>query len=250
MKTVLLIDGDIIAYKHASGSEVAVDWGDDWWTLHTDTKKAKIIMNKEVERLAAALHADRIEIALSGKKNFRHRVDANYKSGRKKTRKPIGLPCLREELMLNWRAQIHDDLEADDLLGVWATDPMYHAGSRKIIVSIDKDMKTIPCNLWNWNYPELGVQNISKEAADYNHLIQTLMGDSTDGYKGCPTVGPTKAARILNPNPTWESVVRCFEAHDLSEEEALKQARLARILRVENYNLRKREIKFWTPNKE
>ena len=30
---VLLIDGDIIAYKHAAGAEVATDWGDDVWSL-------------------------------------------------------------------------------------------------------------------------------------------------------------------------------------------------------------------------
>ena len=244
---VLLIDGDIIAYKHASGSEVATDWGDDVWTLHTDTRKAKAIMNLEMERIAAALNADKIEVALSSKTNFRHKVDETYKNSRKKTRKPIGLPCLREELYHTWKAQVHDDLEADDLLGIWATDPMYHAGATKIIVSIDKDMKTIPCELWNWNTPELGVQKISKEAADYNHLLQTLVGDSTDGYKGCPTVGPTRAQRILDADPTWEAVVKCYEAHDLSEEDALQQARLARILRVENYSLRTRKIKQWTP---
>lgn len=247
MKTIVLLDGDIVAYKHASGAEVATDWGNDFWSLHTDTNKAKALMNKEIEQIGAALNADKIEIAISDRANFRHKIDEGYKSGRRKSRKPIGLPCLREELMLEWKAQVRDELEADDLLGIWATDPMYHAGAKKIIVSIDKDMKTIPCYLWNQNHPELGVKKIDKREADYNHLYQTLIGDSTDGYTGCPTIGPAKAERILTASPTWEAVVKTFKTKDLSEEEALKQARLARILRIENYNPKKRVIKYWKP---
>lgn len=249
MKTIVLLDGDILAYKHASGAEVATDWGGDFWSLHTDTRKAKAMMNKEVERIAAALGADKIEVAISDKGNFRRQICDTYKAGRKKSRKPIGLPCLREELMLEWKAQVREDLEADDLLGIWATDPMYHAGAKKIIVSIDKDMKTVPCYLWNQNHPEYGVLEITKREADYNHLFQTLIGDSTDGYSGCPTIGPAKATRILDASPTWKAVVRAYDVQNLSEETALQQARLARILRIENYNPKKQTIKHWIPCK-
>ena len=247
MNTVLLLDGDIVAYKHASGAEEPVDWGNDLWTLHTDTRKAKALMNSEIEQIAKALNADKVEIALSSRSNFRHDIDPNYKSGRKKSRKPIGLPCLREELLIEWKAQVHEKLEADDLLGIWATDLMYNAGSKKIIVSVDKDMRTIPCNLFNQNHPELGVETITEEAANWNHLYQTLVGDTTDGYSGCPTIGPTKAKRILDTNPTWSQVVKTYKSQNLSEEEALVQSRLARILRVENYNLKKKKIKYWNP---
>ena len=30
------------------------------------------------------------------------------------------------------------------------------------------------------------VTNISQWEADYNHMMQTLTGDQTDGYAGCP----------------------------------------------------------------
>jgi len=248
MNKVLLIDGDIIAYKHAAGAEEPVDWGDDIWTLHTDTRKAKKMMNVEVETLATALDADKILIALSSNSNFRQKVDANYKASRKKSRKPIGLPCLREELIHEWDAKVAPDLEADDLLGVWATDPMFEAGSKKVIVSIDKDMKTIPCYLYNQQHPEDGEKEITLEAANWNHFFQTLVGDSTDGYAGCPTVGPTKAKRILDAEPTWKQVVRAYKAQNLSEEDALVQARLARILRIENYNYKNRKIRLWNPD--
>ena len=32
--TILLVDGDIVAYKAATASETPVHWGDGLWTLH------------------------------------------------------------------------------------------------------------------------------------------------------------------------------------------------------------------------
>jgi DNA polymerase-1 len=109
-------------------------------------------------------------------------------------------------------------------------------------------MKTIPCYLYNQQHPEDGEKEITIEAANWNHFFQTLVGDSTDGYAGCPTVGPTKAKRILDADPTWKQVVRAYKAQNLSEEDALVQARLARILRIENYNYKNRKIRLWNPD--
>lgn len=252
MKTVLLIDGDIVAYKHAAGGEVSTDWGDECWTLHTDTKQAKQSMDAHINSLVTVLEADKVEIALTGTNVFRKRIAKTYKASRQKSRKPIGLGVLREHIMTTWRGCIENELEADDLLGVWATDPMFHAGCKKIIVSIDKDMQTVPCYLWNSNRPEFGVKNISRREADLFHLYQTLVGDSTDGYPGCPTYGPTKSKRLLDSivhdeESAWDKVVEAFEKQGLTKEDALVQARLARILRIENYNIRTKTIKYWNP---
>jgi len=248
--TTLLIDGDIYAYKHAAGAEAPIDWGNDLWTLHTDIAVATKVMDTAIKACVLALDADKVRVALSHKECFRRDIDPTYKASRKKSRKPIGLPALREHLMVHWRAVVVNNLEADDLLGIWATDPMYEVGNRKIIVSTDKDMQTLPCNLWNPDHPERGVRKITTEYANDYHLFQTLCGDATDGYGGCPQVGPTTARRILDADtaPTgWEKVVNSFGRKNLSEEDALVQARLARILRIENYNMRSEEIKYWTP---
>jgi DNA polymerase-1 len=129
---------------------------------------------------------------------------------------------------------------------------MFHAGATKIIVSVDKDMKSVPCNLWNPDHPEFGVKNILAKEADTFHLYQTLVGDASDGYPGCPTYGPTKSKRLLdscslNGTTPWEKVVEAFDKQGKDEEQALLQARLARILRVENYNQRTKAIKNWMP---
>ena len=64
-----------------------------------------------------------------------------------------------------------------------------------IIVSQDgvKDMKTIPTIVWDGK----DLLTISEPWADYWHLYQTLVGDTSDGYKGCPGVGKVKAEKLL-----------------------------------------------------
>ena len=81
-------------------------------------------------------------------------------------------------------------LEADDLLGIKATKEAYC-----IIISEDKDLKTIPAMVFN-PAKDTQVTNISQWEADYNHMMQTLTGDQTDGYAGCPSVGPKTAQKI------------------------------------------------------
>ena len=246
MNTILL-DGDIFAYKHASGSEVGTDWGDDIWTLWTDMRQAVAQLEADLGALVKTLKADVVEVALTGKENFRREVDPTYKYSRTHSRKPMGLPSLRLHLMEHWGAVIREPLEADDLLGIWATSKKFRAGTRKIIVSTDKDMKTIPCLLYNPNKAALGIQKITAEEANRFHLYQTLIGDSTDGYIGCPSIGPTRAERILSESPTWEGVVDAYARQNLTEKDALKQARLAHILRANNYNAKTGEIKHWEP---
>jgi len=245
--TTILIDGDVFAYKHASGSEVATDWGDDVWTLWTDMRQAVAQLESDLGHLIKVLKADAVEVALTGSENFRRDVDPTYKYSRTHSRKPMGLSALRQHLFKEWNAVLTEPLEADDLLGIWATDKAFRKGSRKIIVSTDKDMLTLPCLLYNPNKTDLGIQKVTVEQANRYHLYQTLIGDSTDGYIGCPSIGPARAERILSESPTWEAVVEAYTKQNLTEEDALKQARLAHILRDGDYDPKNGKINYWKP---
>ena len=85
--------------------------------------------------------------------------------------------------------------------------------------------------------------------AKRNHLFQTLMGDQTDGYYGCPGVGPVTANKILSKTDhypeMWERVVLAFEKAGRKYDEALMNARMAYILQKHNYD--NGEIKLWEP---
>jgi len=143
-----------------------------------------------------------------------------------------------------WESYQRPGLEGDDILGILATHPKAIRG-QKIIVSIDKDMKTIPGYVWN---PDKDDEPIfySTEEADYWHLYQTLTGDTTDGYPGLPGCGPKGAEKVLE-DPSWEAVVAAYEKKGLTEEDALVQARCARILRATDYDYAKKEVKLWCP---
>ena len=90
---------------------------------------------------------------------------------------------------------------------------------------------------------------ITEEEANYNFFYQTLVGDSTDNYSGCPTVGPKTADKLLSSGWGWDTVVATFEGKGLSEEVALENARLARILRNNEYDTDTGEVKLWHPTK-
>jgi 5'-3' exonuclease len=75
------------------------------------------------------------------------------------------------------------------------------------------------------------------------------MGDTTDGFSGVKGVGPVTAQRWLDKHGyTWESVVALYEKNRQTEQDALTNAWMARLLRKEQYNKKQKQItKLWTP---
>ena len=64
-------------------------------------------------------------------------------------------------------------------------------------------------------------------------------------------IGEKKAKQLLEDNATWDTVVKAFKKHGLSELDALQQARVAYILRAKDIGdidkLEKEGIRLWTP---
>ena len=245
MKRRLLIDGDILAYKSATMAEVDTNWGEGLWTLHADENYAKSLLYTEIENLKENLETDIITIALTDSKNFRKDVLPSYKDNRKNKRKPLVLGALREHLKEEYNAIVLPNLEADDVLGILATKP--NKGEQRIICSLDKDLMQIP------SYISKDGKNIvlrKKNECDWWHLIQTLTGDSVDGFSGCPSVGIKTAEKILTDKSMsvkdmWQLVVKTYEKNNLTEADALQQAQVARILRHGEYNKTTGEINLW-----
>jgi DNA polymerase-1 len=130
-------------------------------------------------------------------------------------------------------------LEADDSMGIYST-----KFPGNIIVSPDKDMKQIPGMLWNFDESF----TITKAEGEKWHLIQSLAGDNTDGYAGVPGIGVKRAAALFEEKGySWKTVVEAFKEKGLSEDIALENARLAKILTTEDYDHEKREPILWSP---
>jgi hypothetical protein len=62
-------------------------------------------------------------------------------------------------------------------------------------------------------------------------------------------MGPVTAKKVLDKDGyTWETVVTCYEKAGLTEQDALMNAWMARLLRIDNYCFRTNTIKrLWTP---
>ena len=243
-KRTLLIDADILLYTESMAVEREFDWGDDWWTLHADLREAEERVDVWLLEIKDLLDADNFLLAMTGNRNWRKDVLPSYKSNRKGKRKPVVYPALKQYVMDTYKCAMFDRLEADDVMGILQTDA--DGTAETVIVSEDKDMLTVPGLLYRPIRPEEGIQKLSVEDADRNHLLQTLTGDSTDGYSGCPGIGAKTAEKVLKQND-WSLVVAAYEKAGLTEDDALQQARVARILRHGEYNSKKDEVHLWTP---
>jgi len=295
MSRTLLIDGDIPIFMYAAGAEEAICWGDplkDPWQYWADPVQAAARLDAFMVQLQKDLDADRIVVALSDSRNFRYDVLPTYKHNRATTRQPMLRPLLKQYVEDNYEVFKRPGLEGDDVMGILSTSKQIIKGE-KIIVSIDKDMQTIPGLLLNWDHARQSIseasehlsfgdciRRITPEEADRFHLVQALAGDPTDGYGGCPGVGVETAKRILEADPhilvetdhafksgkrkgetekrwvkqqgdytPWETIVSYYAKAGLSEEEALTQARVARICRNTDYDFKKREVILWEPQK-
>lgn len=246
MKEHLLIDGDIIIYKAAEASAEQMDFDDGLGvTKLYDIESAKKRTQKTVDELLADLRPSGEIFCMScDEANFRLAIDPTYKGNRDSSKKPPILPELRAWAKEYFDAKQEYSLEADDVMGITST---LHPG-KYVISSDDKDMRTIPGKL---HIPRTSKRLlVSPSEADRWHLMQALMGDTTDGYKGCPGIGPKKAELYLDTvdrSDWWFAVVKTFECKGLTEEDALRQARLARILRASDYDFNKRTPILWNP---
>ena len=239
----LFIDADLYLYRAASAAEEETDWGNDIWSLSTDLKTAKEIFNNQVKTFQERLNVDQVYMCLSSKENFRKTIYAPYKAGRKKQRKPVGHKALVDWCRNEYNTISQHALEADDVMGILATDP--EASGKRIIVSDDKDMKTIPGQLYRPGDDEL--LDIDIKEANEHFYLQSLTGDTTDGYPGLVGVGPVKAKKILGERPDWMLVRNAYLKAGHTLEEALAQARCARICRHSDYDFTNDKVIPWSP---
>lgn len=236
-----LIDGDILAYQAAVYAEQAIDWGNELWTLHAFEPDALASFTNHLESILEKVGTRDVLIAFSDSKNWRKDILPTYKANRSGVRKPMLLRFLREVAYERYPCLTIETLEGDDVLGLEAT-----KGDDTIICSIDKDFKTIPGKHYNFGRDEFF--EITPEEADYWHMVQTLTGDATDNYGGCPGIGPKTAEKILaGKNDLWSAVTTAYIKAGLSEEEAITQAQVARILRAGEYDFDKGTVNLWKP---
>ena len=250
----LLIDGDVIAYKAAAAVERTFSWDGDNHTTVGSLEEAKVIVEDALASLLKGFKTKHYIVTLSDAVNWRHSIYGLYKANRKDKPRPSCLGAVKDYLDSTHPTYQRPTLEADDIMGILSTHPgivkkQYGFEGERIIVSIDKDMRCLPGVFYDLGSKEL--IEISAPEADRFHMYQTLIGDTSDGYPGCPGIGPVRAGRILEQGASyaewWPLIVTAYTKAGQTEADALTMARIARICRAQDYNYKTKEVIPWTP---
>jgi len=130
---------------------------------------------------------------LSGKNNFRYKIATikPYKGNRDPAHKPVHLQEVREWAIKYLGAEVIDGKEADDGVGILAT----NAARGVCIISNDKDLSQLPGRHFNFVTKE--AFDVTKRQAGLYFFQQLISGDATDNIPGIEGIGYAGAIKIL-----------------------------------------------------
>lgn len=266
----ILLDADMLLFRAMSATEVEVELSPDVWTRHSEAGAAREMYWGQLQSWCQLMGCELDDVwhCFTDASAFRRELFPAYKANRKSP-KPIGYKALRAELLTESTAFMFSKIEADDLMGIFAT--MHSIGDEVVIASGDKDLMQIAgVHLWldtgKEVEPEDGlvverssdsiIKRNTEEHAQRFTYQQYLTGDPTDNIPGCPTIGDKRAKSIVDgfdlsdPVGCWQEIVRTYETKGKVEQPsdfATQQARLVRVLRAGEYNFDSHQVKLWNP---
>lgn len=118
------------------------------------------------------------QLYLTGRDNFRMELYPEYKANRTAD-KPKMYHVIRTYLEECWGAIVVDGMEADDAVAIAITED-----TSACLVSMDKDLLTVPGKHINPRKLEQGVFEVSEEEAAVYFYRQLLTGDTSDNVPG------------------------------------------------------------------
>lgn len=201
MKTIVLIDADSLLFAACLDKKENTDDGKGFMY---DIEDAKHKFDESVQKIVNTLEDDytfdvlEYKLFLEGDGNFRHFFNKDYKSNRKTRERPPLIKALKEWVIDNHPCYISYNVETDDT--ITATYTRYKdndAGVTFILASMDKDLRTIPCLLFDYYYTRFELVEVSEDEALKNFYLQLLTGDASDGVVGIKGMGKKGAETYL-----------------------------------------------------
>jgi DNA polymerase-1 len=241
----LIIDTEGFLVPAAKSAEYDLEWQSGDWTRVCRHNDAIAYFQDKIAEIMEANPVAVIYLAFGDTSTYRVGIEPKYKANRKKEQKVAGWPALVEAVenlatASGWVVARLPRVEADDVLGILSS-------SDAVLASCDKDLLTVPGR--HYRNGELIYQ--SQRDADLAFFTQALVGDRSDNYPGCPGIGDKTAAKLLEPCETelemWRVVVGAYRKAGQDESQALRQARCARILRPQEYDLQRELPILWQP---
>jgi len=217
---VILIDGDMLVYRVG----FACDEESEKIAIQTMSNYISEIISDLSE------HYTEHQLYLTGSSNFRTEVAVSqpYK-GSRPARKPVHKDLLREYMLDTWKAELSDNMEADDCIAIKSTE-LEH---KSIICSLDKDFLQIPTKIYD--YTKKIMKEVDERSATEWLYRQALMGDRVDNIPGIHGVGPKKAEKALADWETerelYERCLKLYEENELDADRLYESLQLLYLLR-------------------
>lgn len=171
--TLLILDGDHQCYRAAASCEPS---------------KAKPFLEEERFAIARAetymadlrytFNDAPFEMYIGGEGNWRHDIYPEYKGNRKDKAKPTHLNAVREFFVTKYGAHIVNDIEVDDQCGIRLTQENTQGVNDAVLVSLDKDLKTVPGK--HYNFVTRVHETVSPVQALRYFYGQLITGDQSD----------------------------------------------------------------------
>ena len=158
-------------------------------------------------------------LAIKGKGNYRDRLYDDYKGVRPELEQDMrdalkySLEYMEEEL----GAVPCHDMEADDMVAIWAHECMTY-DEPYVIAHIDKDIDQVPGA--HYNFVKANMYDITPEEGYKKLMLQCLTGDRTDAIPGIKGIGPKKAEKILegvHPVDYWKKVQEAWKSNNAGD---------------------------------
>ena len=217
---MILIDGDMLVYRVG----FACDEESEKIAIQTMGNYISEIISDLAE------YYEDHQVYLTGSSNFRNEVAVSqpYK-GSRPSRKPVHKDLLREYMLDAWKAELSDNMEADDCIAMKSTE-LEH---KSIICSLDKDFLQIPTKIYD--YTKKIMKEVDERSATEWLYRQALMGDRVDNIPGVHGVGPKKAEKALQDWTTerelYERCLKLYEENELDADRLYESLQLLYLLR-------------------
>lgn len=244
MSKLIILDVESYLYKASIACRECVEVKDFIYQEQYDLRKGIDYIDGVVKRLQKKLKAQAIVMVVGdSERNFRKELYPQYKGNRTQP-KPLMYEMVLDYVVNKYNVITLPSLEADDVARIVYEDKKNFPYTEKVIVSIDKDFYTVPeVNFLRDLSDAAIVEYINKDTAEYNLMLQTIMGDITDGYGGIPTYGRSKAKKFLDEKSrTWGDVLKLYQANGLSGEDYVANKYCAKLVGIDNYNLEEGKV--------
>lgn len=232
---LIILDVETYLYKACSACKILKQLNNSPYVFTEcyDLRKGFDFINSTVERLQNTLLCNDVVMVIGDKNNFRKQINPCYKSNREG--KPLIYPNILEYINQNFDVVSLKNLEADDTARIIYEDNQNYP-CRKIIVSVDKDFYSVPCEFFR----DLNGNNsieIVKEVDARKHLLkQIIMGDKTDGYNGIKGCGEKFCDEFITDETTFADVLQLYQDKGLSPREYTINKAMANIVSLNQYD--------------